>query len=240
MSATALLLVYALAGAGSGERLALLPLELGNGLGGSRADLQAAVLRGLAAVGRPVIEPDDAAGRAGAQYLITGRIERTSALFRISLKLVRVSDGGILGTEENSCEVVDCSVAELARQSARELVRQTLGRMETPAPAPSVPTVVMAPPPPPPPGASRRVWPAVMLGAGAAAIGVGAVLITVDGKCTDGRCANFYNTLGPGIGAVGLGVAALTVGGISLWRDLWGSAASVAIGPAGIAVTGRY
>jgi hypothetical protein len=244
LSATVLLLC-ALAGADAGERLALLPLDLGNGLAGSRVDLQAAVVRGLAAIGRPVIGPEDAAGRAGAPYLVSARMERTAALFRVSLRLLRAADGSVVATEENTCEVADCSLAELARRSARELVRQTLGRPEAPAvvAAPAAPEIVTAPvpPPPAPPRAKHRVWPAVILGVGAAAAGLGAVLIKVDGDCTDaGRCSNFYNTLWPGVAAVGLGLTAVTVGGIYLWHDLWGSEAAVALSPGGLVVSGRY
>ena len=140
----------------------LVPLQVPDGVGVSRGDLESAVMRGLAVAGRPLVTSAEATARAAragrelvcrdaacwarlgsalqAGWLVAGSAGKKEARFRVTFQLLRGSDGAVVATEDNDCEVADCSIAELARRSARELVRQTLGRRR--------PELVQAPPPP--------------------------------------------------------------------------------------------
>jgi hypothetical protein len=175
--------VCALAGpAAAAETIVLMPLELSSGLEGSRADLESAVAKGLSVAGRPVVPPADPGARG--TYVVSGSIGREGTTFTASFRLVRSSDRATLNTQENHCDMVDCSVAELARRSARELVRQTLGR---PSEEPAPPAVAPVKPPPAPPDSSSSGTGRLGVGAiaaGVAAIGVGIYLVDINDRCS--------------------------------------------------------
>jgi hypothetical protein len=256
------------------EGIALVSIEVSNGVNVKREDLESAVMKGLAVAGRPMVTADDAKARAeegkselacqsapcwsrlgrltNAGYLVSGSAVREGDNFRVQFRLVRASDGSTLASEDNKCEIADCSIAELARRSARELVRQTLGRAgEGPVAEPAPPGAPLMVRPiavqasvdgAPPPEASRRrwVWP-VLAGLGIAGIGAGVGLIAIDDKNIPWREGKqFTNGLPWGLTAIGAGLA---LGGVALYNilaDGGDQAVAVGIGPAGITATGRF
>jgi hypothetical protein len=228
------------------ENIVLMPLELSSGLEGSRADLEGAVLKGLAVAGRPVAPPADSATTRGT-YAVSGSLGREGNNFTASFRLVRTADRATLGTQENHCDMVDCAVAELARRSARELVRQTLGRPGE-EPAPPAPAPVKAPPPPTDSGSGRPTALGVTaLVAGAAAIGVGIYLVTIHDKCRDPKplqtCKEFNNTRVGGIASIAGGVAAGALGVYLLVHDdskTGGTTVAVGVRPSGLVFAGRF
>jgi hypothetical protein len=257
--------------------IALCPIDVASGVNVSRADLESAVMKGLAVAGRPVVTPDDAAARArgkveltcespecwsrlgaltSAGYLVSGSAAREGENFRVRFRLVRATDGSTVATEDNQCDAGDCSVAELARRSARELVRQTLGRASAeqrddptvPGARPAAPVasaVQSAPdrgPSPTTAQGGRWVWP-VLAGVGAAGIAAGVWFIV----------GNEIPLFGPidhehghdklwGTVAIGSGVV---LGAVSLYYmlhdgDQPGPRVALGIGPAGISAAGRF
>jgi hypothetical protein len=248
------------------ETIALVPLELSGSVNVSRADLESAVMKGLAVAGRPVVAPEDAAARAAkgngemacqsaacwsrlgtlveAGYVVAGRAARNGASFEVSFRLVRAADGTTLASEDNQCEVADCSIAELARRSARELVRQTLGR-DAPARVamvqPRVVPEVRATPEPAPPRWRKLLWPAVAVGAASAAVGVW--LIAIHGHCVDdvaGECPTLRKTRVGGIAALAGGAALAGTAVYFLLRDDSGARVAVGLGPGSVSVAGRF
>jgi hypothetical protein len=258
--------------------IALVPIEVSSGVDVKREDLESAVMKGLAVAGRPVVNPEDAAARVAqgkgelacqsaqcwsrlgvltrAGYLVAGSVAREGKNFRVQFRLVHAADGATVSSEDNQCEVGDCSVAELARRSARELVRQTLGRASEdhrqPDPIPpGVPAVAVPTPPavqatpeplPPAPVEHHWVWPAL---AGVSAIGIaaGAGLIAVDQTSIPGVSGkNFDHGLAWGLVAIGAGVA---LGGVSTYYIFKENAeqspqVALRIGPGSLSLTGRF
>ena len=226
------------------ESIVLMPLELSSGLEGSRADLEGAVVKGLAVAGRMVVPPAESGTRG--TYVVSGSIGREGTTFTASFRLVRSADRQTLTTQENHCDMVDCSVAELARRSARELVRQTLGRPSD-EPAPVAPPPPKVPPPPPDSGSGRPTALGVTaIAAGAAAVGVGIYLLAVDGDCRNPRaghmCKYFNQSKAAGIATIAGGAAAGALGIYLLVHDGGQSGTTVAVGarPAGLVVAGRF
>jgi hypothetical protein len=260
--------------------IALVPIEVSSGVDVKREDLESAVMKGLAVAGRPVVNPEDAAARVAqgkgelacqsaqcwnrlgvltrAGYLVSGSVAREGKNFRVQFRLVHASDGSTVSSEDNQCEVGDCSVAELARRSARELVRQTLGRAsadERKQPAdpvlPGVPAVAVPPPPAvqatpePLPQQSvqhRWVWP-VLAGVSAAGIAAGAWFIAADNTAIPGLGGKqFDHGLAWGLTAIGAGVA---LGGVSTYYIFKESAeqstqVALRIGPGSLSLAGRF
>lgn len=231
--------------AAAAENIVLMPLELSSGLETHRADLEAAVVKGLAVSGRPVVAPADSANARGT-YLVTGNVGKEGTTFTARFWLTRTSDRREISTQENHCDMVDCSVAELARRSARELVRQTLGRpSDEVALEPTPPRT----PPPPDTGSSSGMGRLGVgaIAAGAVAIGVGIYLVAIDGRCSTsppmGHMCKAHNvTLAGGIASIAGGVAAGALGVYLLVRDDGPEGTSVAIGvrPSGVVVAGRF
>lgn len=226
----------------AGESIVLQPLELSGTLEVSRADLEAAVQRGLAVAGRPVVGP----GERGT-YVVSGSVARDGTTFRVTFRLVRSADRSVLNTQQSHCDVADCSLAEMTRRSARELVRQTLGRPNEAPVATAVapaPTVITTPPEPPPPPPSRsKLWPALGLGAGAAAIGTGVFLIVIDDRCTSdppgpNTCRNLNDTRTGGLIAIAGGTALAAVSAYFLLFD--GGDTQVSLSPRGVAISGKF
>jgi hypothetical protein len=221
------------------ESIVLMPLELTGGLESNRADIESAVTKGLAVAGRPIIPPDET-GVRGA-YVVSGTVGREGSVFSATFRILRKADNHELGTQENHCDVVDCSVAELARRSARELVRQTLGRpIDEPRSEPPPQKAA------PPDTASSRP---TLLGAGAialgaAAIGAGVYLVAIDGRCTSAvamhTCKNQNATLAGGIASIAGGAAVGALGIYLLVHDDGKSSVAVGLRPAGIAVAGKF
>jgi hypothetical protein len=257
------------------EGIALVSIDVSTGVNVKREDLESAVMKGLAVAGRPMVTPDDAKARAAegktdlicqsaqcwtrlgaltnAGYLVAGSAVRDGDSFRVRFRLVRASDGSTLASEDNACEVADCSVAELARRSARELVRQTLGRAGEsaaldPAPRGAPPTAVIPPavqadrPMPMETPRRRWVWP-VLAGVGAAGIAAGVVFMVTDNKTIPGLGGR---RLDHGLlwGPIAVGAGAI-LGGVSLYyilRDSGDQGSQVAVGlsPVGLTAAGRF
>ena len=222
------------------ESIVLMPLELAGGLEANRADLEAAVTKGLAVAGRPVIPPDETGARGA--YVVSGSIGREGSTFTASFELVRTADKQTLNTQKNHCDVADCSVAELARRSARELVRQTLGRPLELPPSPPEPPPAKAPPDT---ASSRPTWLGVgAISAGAVAMGAGIYLIAIDGHCTSataGHTCKYQNqTLAGGIASAAGGAAAAALGIYLLVHDDGKRTVAVGVRPAGLVVAGRF
>jgi hypothetical protein len=259
---------------GGNEGIALVPIDVSSAVNVRREDLESAVMKGLAVAGLPMVASEDARARAeeaktelscqsaqcwsrlgaltNAGYLVSGSAMREGDTFRVQFRLVRASDGRTLASEDNRCDVADCSVAELARRSARELVRQTLGlagasATSEPAPPGAPPMASTAPPvqadvPAPAETPRRRwVWP-VLAGAGVAGVAAGVALIAIDGKQVPFRGGTFQHGLAYGLAAIGAGVV---LGGVSLFYILKDggeqrSQVAVGIGPMGISAAGRF
>jgi len=226
------------------ENIVLMPLELSSGLEANRADLEAAVVKGLAVTGRPVVPPADSANARGT-YVVSGSVGKEGTTLTAQFRLVRVSDRQEVNRQENHCDMVDCSVAELARRSARELVRQILGRPEEAAPEP--PPLKPAPPPPDSGSSGMGRLGVGAIAAGAVAIGVGIYLVAIEGGCSSstrpGHMCKYENaTLAGGIASIAGGVAAGALGIYLLVRDDGPGGTSVAIGarPSGVVVAGRF
>jgi hypothetical protein len=267
--------------AAAGESIALVPLEVSGGMNVSRTDLEAAVLKGLSVAGRPLIGPDDAAVRAAAArtdltcrsascwsnlatlvnagYVVAGSAARQGGSFRVSFRLLRASDGSTVASEANDCEVADCSIAELARRSARELVRTTLGRpggervadatelapRRSPAPAAAVRAKAKAPASAGGSGFTRVLWPTLVV-VGAASVGAGAWLLSVNGQLwhqsppyDDGD--DVY-TLPHGIAAIAGGVllGATSIYFIVRGQRARGPSVALGVGPGSLFATGRF
>jgi hypothetical protein len=227
------------------ETILLLPLELSGGLDGSRADLEAAVAKGLAVAGRPVVRPDDV---SSGTYVVSGSIAREGSTFSASFLLVRSSDKVVVNSQANNCDVADCSVGELARRSARELVRQTLGRpLDAKAPPVVVSPIVTPAPNAEVPSSRPTTLAAMSLAAGAVAVGAGVYMIAVDDHCSStvkGRtCKRLNTTLAGGIAAVAGGVAAGALGVYLLVRDdskSGGPSLAIGVQPSGLSLAGRF
>jgi hypothetical protein len=264
------------------DGIALVPLQMSEGMVVSREDLESAVMRGLAVAGRPVLPSAASVERASrgngaldcvspacwsrlgslvnAGYLVAGSAARDGESFRVRFRLVRAADGTVLASEDNSCEVADCSVAELARRSARELVRTTLGRagetkvaVAEPAPppasaAPAAPPVVKAVALRPAPAVDsprrRWVWP-VLAGVGGLAVATGIVFVALDGK-SDLNAPVFRGhtaTSAPaGVAAIVAGVALAGVATYYIIHDSGdrGSRVALGISPGGLFALGTF
>lgn len=224
------------------ETIVLMPLELSGTLEVSRADLEAAVQRGLAVAGRPLVDPSER-----GTYVVSGSVARDGSNFRVSFRLVRSADRALLNTQQNHCDVADCSLAELTRRSARELVRQSLGRpSEETATAVVPPPAVVDKPPPPPPSGPSKLWPALGLGAGAAGIGTGIFLLVIDNRCTSdppgrGTCRDLNDTRTGGIVAIAGGTA---LAAVSAYFLIFGGkddpSLAVGVTPSGVTAVGRF
>jgi hypothetical protein len=225
------------------ETILLMPLELSGGLDANRADLESAVAKGLSVAGRPVLRADDA---SSGTYVVSGNVGREGSTFSASFLLLRASDRQVLNSQSNNCDVADCSVGELVRRSARELVRLSLGRAQE-TPPPVVAPIAVNPQADTGPSSRPTLLGALSIGAGAVAVGVGAYLIAVDGDCTstvkNHTCKNLNSTRIGGIASVAGGVAAGALGIYLLVHDdSKNGGLSLAVGarPSGLAVAGRF
>jgi hypothetical protein len=212
------------------SRIAVLPLEIAGDITASRVALEEAVAKGAAVAGQPLVPAEAVAGylatgataacqvpacwmavgkAVAASYLLAGSVERADGMFRARFRLVQASDGLVLGSEESECEEDDCSVAELCRLTAREIVRKILGPSPSGSRPPSDPALVPSAAGGDPvedrthvqeleaasepalarPRADlplwRRVGPPVAIGAGVIAIATGAFLVKGDGACAE-------------------------------------------------------
>lgn len=131
-----------------GDSVAVLPLELIGNVPAGRSALEAAVVRGLTMFTGTTVEATQTSARliaagaklpcedaacwtaagkaAGARHLVAGRVERKGPNFEVQFRLLEGTSGRLLATETNRCEAADCSVAELTRQTVRELARTML------------------------------------------------------------------------------------------------------------------
>jgi TolB-like protein len=131
-----------------GDAVAVLPLELIGNVPAGRPALEAAVVRGLTMFTGTTVEATQTSARliaagaklpcedaacwtaagkaAGARHLVAGRVERKGANFEVQFRLFDGASGRLLATEADKCEAADCSVAELTRQTVRELARTML------------------------------------------------------------------------------------------------------------------
>jgi TolB-like protein len=131
-----------------GDSVAVLPLELIGNVPAGRSALEAAVVRGLTMFTGTTVEATQTSARliaagaklpcgdaacwtaagkaAGARHLVAGRVERKGPNFEVQFRLLEGASGRLLATETNKCEAADCSVAELTRQTVRELARTML------------------------------------------------------------------------------------------------------------------
>jgi hypothetical protein len=263
----------------SSDGIALVPLEVSGGMVVSREDLESAVIRGLAVAGRPVLPSAAAAERAAsgngaldcsspacwsklgaltnAGYLVSGSAARDGQSFRVRFRLVRAADGTTVASEDNSCEVADCSVAELARRSARELVRTTLGRagevrvaqstsVEKVAATPAAAPVVQRSAPPPQTssegGRNRWIWP-VLAGVGGLAVATGVVFIAIDnGNAAVVAKGKTWATAPQGVACVAGGVLLAGIATYYIIHDGGdrGSRVALGIGPTGLTAVGKF
>jgi hypothetical protein len=249
-----------------------MPVEIRGNVPAGRAALEAAIARAAAVTERPVVGAEEAAvrleaagaaavceaascwtaaGRAvGASHLLAGDVERKEGLFHARFRLVDATSGRIIAAESNHCDEDDCSVAELCRVTARELLRQTLVRAPESGPGPGQATAGalaagekdhVAPSA----GARswRALWPPAAIAAGVAALGAGAFLVKLDGDCADRGCDHLHDTLWGGVATLGAGAALTAVGVVFAVRDARRSTPSgptVAVGPGSVVVSGRF
>jgi hypothetical protein len=279
---TAYLAVAALLAAGARPALAedqgkqaivVLPLTLVGRVPAGRPALEAAVAKGIAVAARPIVGADEVrlrypASRSGAcdgpscwrevgqaldaGYLVSGVVERRGGLFHASFRLIEPG-GRELATEANECDENECSVAELCRMTARELVRQTLAGKPADAPAPpeaAPPPVVRAPasaisaaPAPPQRRSGGKVLGIAALAAGAVSLGIGAYYLKNNGceRTIDNECKVEHHYLGGSLALLGAGAALVATGVVLLVRSPGGGAsATAALGPGGLLVAGRF
>jgi hypothetical protein len=266
------MLLPARARAAEPDAIAVMPVEIRGNVQAGRAALEAAIARAAAVAERPVVGAEEAAARleaagaasvceaaacwtaagraVGASQLLAGEVERKEGFFHARFRLVEAASGRIVATESNQCDEDDCSVAELCRVTARELLRQTLARPPGAGPGPSLAPATAAG------GAGaekdrgapgvrtwRALWPPAAIAVGVAAIGGGAFLVKLDGDCADRGCNDLHNTLWGGVATLGAG-AALTAAGVAFAlrdaRPATPAGPSVAVGPGGIVVSGRF
>jgi hypothetical protein len=275
----ALLLLLAAPAARAAD-VALLPLEITGGITASREALEAAVAKGIVAGGQSVLTAPEtaaalaAAGRQatcatpgcwvevgrilGARHLVLGSLERRAGLFHARLQLLRTADGLEATRGEGECEDGDCSIAELGRTTARELMRRGLAE-RLPAGAASTSAIpagakahdsaagaaALAPAP-----TSRVLLPAVGVAAGIAALGAGLVLLARDGTCIGEDCVYRRRTAGVAVATIAVGGVAAALGAVLLVRDAASSGAtngagsatalSFRLGPGAVALVGRF
>jgi hypothetical protein len=260
--------------------VALLPLRVSAALLNQRTELEAALEKGMVSGGRPIVGAGEArvmggdaaascltpecwtkVGRTlGVEYVVAGAIEEVQSTFKVTLRLVRVDDGQVLGLEENECSAVDCGLTELVRLSGWELVRKALATK----PEPRVPVVhvreagvVDGPVASIARASTQRprlpTWllPAVALGTGTVFVGVGAALLGVadrDANCDrrEGELCNVDSTARK-VGWISLasGLVAAGVGTLFLIRGetkQLGPSLTVAVanGQGGLVLSGRY
>jgi hypothetical protein len=270
------LLVSARPAAAQDRAIVVLPLSLVGRVPAGRPALEAAVAKGIAVAAKPIVGADEVAtqfpasrngacdapacwrevGRAlDAAYLVAGLVERRGGFFHATFRLIEPGSGRALANEHNECDENECSVAELCRMTARELVRQTLAGApvaEAVAPPPAV-----VPPAPPasaslvkaaPPSARPRlakVLPIAAIVAGAVAIGIGAYVLKADGECqgytASMECKGWNeNSHGAAWAAIGGGTALAATGLVFLLRTPSGANASVAVSPGRLLLSGRF
>jgi hypothetical protein len=175
----------------------------------------------------------------GARYLMRGSVETMGRNYTVHLEMIDGTTGTVIGVREDRCEICTENEAyETASVTASALKAEIVKRpaaTSDEAAARKVatatdPSVTGAPTPPmvsasggSPAGGDEnaphlRGWSWVAMGAGAAAIGAGVFLMTIDGKytCTttvmDDRCPRSYDTRGGGIALISGGVLAAILG----------------------------
>src|SRR4051812_28616098 len=74
------------------ERIVLSALEISDGVSVSRADLEAALRKGLAVSGRPVVASTEPLANT-AVYSVSGSAVRSGSTFHVKLRLARVAGG---------------------------------------------------------------------------------------------------------------------------------------------------
>jgi TolB-like protein len=136
------------AGPSEGDGVAVLPLEVVGNVPAGKPALEAAVVRGLTMFTGTTVEATQTSARliaagaklpcadaacwtavgkaVGTRHLVAGRVERKGPNFEVQFRLLDGPSGRVLATESNRCEAADCSVAELTRQTVRELARTML------------------------------------------------------------------------------------------------------------------
>jgi hypothetical protein len=252
--------------------IVVLPLSLVGRVPAGRPALEAAVAKGIAVAARPIVGAEEVgarfpAARNGAcegppcfrevgrgfdaAYLIAGVVERRGGLFHASFRLIEPGSGRPIGTEQSECDENECSVAELCRTTARELVRQALGdRAPTgaapppPVETPVTPAPAVAPPDQPPAAAARwrvgRVLPVLAIGAGVTAMTVGAVALKLDGDCANTACSRVNDYRAWAWPTLGAGAALAATGLVFALRTPSGDTATAIIGPRGVVIAGRF
>ncbi|HET6149526.1 MAG TPA: hypothetical protein VFH68_18460 [Polyangia bacterium] len=177
----------------------------------------------------------------GTSYLVRGSVESMGRSYTVRLEMIDGVTGGVLGTREDRCEICTESEAyETASVTASALKAEVLKRPGpataadesalgpgTLAPSAGRPTgddnnLLTSGPPPAASVEARRgrlgalSW--IGVGAGAAAIGAGIVLIAIDGHGTcsqwrdDRNCLNHFTTRNGGVALIGAGALSAALG----------------------------
>lgn len=162
----------------------------------------------------------------GVRYLVRGGLDRRAGVFHARFALLRAADGLEAGRGEGACDDGDCSIAELGRTTARDLVRRELGpKASEGAPAGKPPALLSGAPVGEPDGAGafapapawRTVVPAAGIAVGLAAVGVGLVVLARDGTCID-DCTYRHRTARGAVPAIVAGGTAAVLGAVFVLR----------------------
>jgi hypothetical protein len=195
------------------------------------------------------------AGASGAMLVLRVEAKYAKESFKLALDLWNSDEGKLLGHEERDCPICDeqdlwGSAALLVQGLLDRALREARKTTEPPPLAPAatpVASVQTAPPalavhPAQSDGsASWAGYAGLTLGvAGAALVGAGIYYMAVDGDLACKTCDWKKDTASDGRRLAIGGGAALAVGaGLLLWR-FWPAAPTVALGPSGLLVAGRF
>jgi TolB-like protein len=181
------------------------------------------------------------ADATGARYLMRGSVETMGRSYRVHLEMIDGTTGTVIGVREDRCEICTENEAyETASVTASalkaEVVKRPVAASDGTEPRKIGVTDVAYPPvkdlpmvsgngTTPPPGGEpnpprMRGWSWAAIGAGAAAIGAGIVLVSIDGQqqtCmrTNGPmelCPHTWTTRGGGIALITGGALAAVLG----------------------------
>ena len=214
------------------------------GLAASGADVvdSAATAKGAAAKGITDCETPTCriaiAEATGARYLMRGSVQTMGRNYTVHLEMIDGTTGTVIGVREDRCEICTENEAyETASVTASALKAEVVKRPAAPGDgaearkiavtdvaypavkdAPTAPMVSASGSPPDREAPPRmRPWGWAAIGAGAAALAAGIVLVAIDGHGTCGadppdQCKNMYTTRGGGIALITGGALGAVLG----------------------------
>jgi hypothetical protein len=167
-----------------------------------------------------------------ASYVVRGTFEVVGRTYGLRLEILDGRSGDLMESREDRCEIcTEGEALEMAGVSASALKVEAFRKKVVALPAPGTPpepaAAIAAPavvtelePPPPEAARDHRRLGWIGLGAGAAAVVVGAIFLAIDGEgtCDDqfNQCERVYDMKGPGLASFAVGGLALAAGALVL------------------------